>query len=62
MLNAMRDWSEVTVTWGAGGRRRAYSTDPDQESFSEEVTFALTPKKKQQPKNPKQKQTGKQQQ
>lgn len=55
----MRDWSEVIVTQGARGRREAYSTDPDQESSSEEVIFELTPEKQQQQNKTQQEQTGK---
>lgn len=56
----MRGWSEEIVTQGAGGRREAYSTDPDQESFFEEVTFELTPEKKTKQQNKtQQEQTGK---
>lgn len=45
MLNAMRGWGEVRITQGAGGRREAFSTDRDQESFSGELTFELIPER-----------------
>ena len=39
------DRSEERGPQCARGRRAAYSPDPDQESFSEEQTFELTPEK-----------------